>query len=71
MLFDVLVRFCAWNIGLKVDNVKAYLQIAVSPTEYDYSWCLWYDDVKKKDLELAKYCFTQVILGVNLFAISP
>ena len=33
MLFDVLLRYFMWNIGLMVDIMKAYLQIAVSPTE--------------------------------------
>ena len=48
MLFDVLLQFCVWNIGLTVDILNAYLQIAVSPTEHDYLQFLWYDDVTKK-----------------------
>ena len=35
MLFDVLLQFCVWNIGLMVDIEKAYLQIAGLPTEHD------------------------------------
>ena len=50
MLFDVLLRFCVWNIGVMVDIEKAYLQIVVSPTERDYLRFLWYD-VTKKDLD--------------------
>ena len=48
---DVLLRD-VWNIGLMVDVEKAYLQIAVSPTERDYLRFLWYDDVTKKELEI-------------------
>ena len=43
----------------------SYMQIAVSPTENDYLRFLWYDDVPKKNLELANYCFMQVIFGAT------
>ena len=63
LLFDVLLRFRASNLGLIADIEKAYLQISVTPKECNYLQFLWYDDIAKENLKIMKYRVTRVIFG--------
>ena len=63
LLFEVLLRFRVFNIGLSADIESAYLQVSIAPEDRDYSRFLWYDDVNKCDPKIEKFRFTRVFFG--------
>ena len=65
LLFDVLLRFRVYNIGLSADIEKAYLQISVWPPRRDYLRFLWFSDIRNRDTRLIKYRFTRVLFGAT------
>lgn len=62
-LFDILIRFRLYPIGLIADIEKAFLMISVVPEDRDAMRFLWFDDVDSD--ELVVYRQTRVTFGVN------
>ena len=65
MIFDVLLRFRAGNIGLTADAEKAYLQISIAAEDRDYLRVLWFDDVSKVEPEIIKCRYARVLFGAR------
>ena len=62
-LFDILVRFRLYPVGLIADIEKAFLMISVVPEDRDVMRFLWFDSVDSD--ELVVYRQTRVTFGVN------
>lgn len=67
-IFNILLRFRAYQIALTADLEKAFLQVSVFESDRDVLRFLWVDDVSKEHPELRVLRFTRVVFGV---AASP
>ena len=64
-LCSVLIRFRLHRIAVIADIEKAFLQIALQPSERDVTRFLWFEDPKTLDTEkLVMYRFARVPFGV-------
>ena len=63
VLFDMLLRFRTYPVGLIADIEKAYLQISVTERHRDFLRCLWFKDVFAAVSEVCKSRFCRVPFG--------
>lgn len=67
-IFNILLRFRAYQFVLTADLEKAFLQVSVAEGDRDVLRFLWFDDVTKEQPELRILRFARVMFGV---AASP
>ena len=65
LIFDLLVRFRAYRVGLVADVEKAFLMIEVDQRDRDVLRFIWVDDVTKAEPDLRIFRFTRVVFGVS------
>ena len=65
MIFDVMVRFRAYQIALTADIEKAFLNVAIAPEHRDVLRFLWIDDILTDNPQMVIRRFTRVVFGVN------
>ena len=70
-LFEILLRFRAYNVAIIGDIEKAFLQIVLNHKQRDFVRFLWYKDIKKINFEnfanneLVEYRMCRILFGIN------
>ena len=65
LLFDIIVRFREFPIGLTADIEKAFHQIQIAPQDREMIKFLWFDDITKENPELKHYRSRRVSFGLK------
>ena len=65
LLFDTLIRFHAHPIVLTVDIEKALLQVGIQESDRDSLRFLWYDDVRRPNLQIVQYRYKRLLFGLT------
>ena len=64
-LFDILVKFRAYPIGIVADVEKAFHQIQINPDDRAMLRFLWFDDISKDHPEIVQYQFCRLVFGLT------
>ncbi len=64
-LFDVLVKFRGYPIGIAADVEKAFHQIEIHPDERKMLRFLWFDDTFKEHPEIVQFQFCRLVFGLT------
>ena len=62
-IFDILLKFRRYPIGIVADVEKAFHQIVVSPKDRNMLRFLWFDDIGKQNPQIIQYQFVIWYLG--------
>ena len=65
LIFNLLLQFRTWKVGIIADVGKAFLIIEVDQRDRDILSFIWVDNVTKIKPELRIYRFTRVMFGVS------
>ncbi len=65
LLFDIIVRFQEFPIGLTADIKKAFHQIQIAPQDREMIKFLWFDDITKVNPEIKHYRFCRLPFGLK------
>ncbi len=65
LVFDILVRFRAYQIAVTADLEKAYLMVSIDESDRDVLRFLWIDNLSKESPEVIAYRFTRLVFGVS------
>ena len=65
LLFDIIVRFREYPIGLTADIEKAFHQVQIAPQDREMIKCLWFDDITKENPEIKHYQFRRLPFGLK------
>ena len=63
-LFDVIINFRGYAIGMIAHIEKAFHQVKIAPDDRRMVRFLWFDDPNKERPEIRKYQFCRLILGL-------
>ena len=61
-LFDVVVKFRGYPVGIVADVEKAFHQIEINP---DDRRMLWFDDIRKEHPDIVEYQFCRLVFGLT------
>ncbi len=64
-LFDVLVTFRGYPIGIAADVEKAFHQIEIHPDDRKMLRFLWFDDTFKEHPEIVQFQFCRLVFGLT------
>jgi len=64
-IFDILIKFRNYPIGMVADTEKAFHQIVVNSSDRDMLKFLWFDDVMSKKPRIMVYKFCCLVLGLT------
>ena len=64
-LFDVLVKFRGYPIGIAADVEKAFHQIEIHPDDRKMLRFLWFDDIFKEHPEIVQFQFCRLVFGLT------
>ena len=64
-LFDTIISFRGYPIGIASDVEKAFHQISINPTDRRKLRFLWYDDVTKTSPQIVHYQFCRLVFGLT------
>ena len=64
MIFDVLLRFRMQKVPLIGDLEKAFLNIAITPSQRGLLRFLWVNDIDTENPKLVTYRFTRLVFGL-------
>ena len=64
-IFDILVRFRGYRIGLTSDIKSAFLNVRIQKSFRNFVRFLWIDDVTKRNPKIVEKRFTSVPFGVT------
>ena len=64
-IFDILLRFRAYKMGLVADIEKAFLNIRVKEEQRDSMRFLWVRNLEDEDLEIIVFRFKTVLFGMS------
>ena len=64
-LFDVLVKFRGYPIGIMADVEKAFHQIQINPDDRRMLRFLWFDDIFKEQPKIVQYQFCRLVFGLT------
>ena len=64
-LFDTIISFRGYPIGIASDVEKAFHQISIDPTDRRKLRFLWYDDVTKASPKIVHYQFCRLVFGLT------
>lgn len=56
-LFDVVIKFRGYPLGIVADIEKAFRQIKISPDDHQMLRFLWFDDIYKENPNIVEYQF--------------
>ena len=62
---DILIRFHSYRVALTADIEKAFLMVAVRPSDRDALRFLWIECIDKKEPKVVALRFTRVVFGVS------
>ena len=62
-LFDVIINFRGYPIGMVADIEKAFHQVKIAPEDRQMVRFLWFDDPSKERPEIQKYQFCRLVFG--------
>ena len=65
LIYDILLRFRAYQMALTADIEKVFLNVSVAPSDQDYLRFLWVNDITSDEPELQVYKFARVVFGVS------
>ena len=65
LIFELLLRFREYHVALIGDIEKAFLNIAIDPSDRDYLRFHWVDNVSEEQPRIVIYRFNRVVFGVN------
>ena len=63
-LFDVIINFRGYAIGMIADIEKAFHQVKIAPDDRRMVRFLWFDDPNKERPEIRKYQFCRLVFGI-------
>ena len=64
-IFDILIKFRSYPIGMVADIEKAFHQIVVHSSDRDMLRFLWFDDVMSKEPGIVAYRFCRLMFGLT------
>ena len=64
-LFDTVVKFRGYPIGIVADIEKAFHQIQIAPDDRRMLKFLWFDDIEKERPEIKQYQFRRLPFGLT------
>ena len=64
-LFDTVIKFRGYPIGIIADIEKAFHQIQIAPDDRRMLKFLWLDDIKKGNPEINQYQFRRLSFGLT------
>ena len=64
-LFDVLVKFRGFPVGITSDVEKAFHQIEIDPDDRRMLRFLWVDDITKDKPDIVQYQFSRLVFGLT------
>ena len=64
-IFDILLKFRSYPIGIVADVEKAFHQIVVSPKDRNMLRFLWFDDIGKQNPQIIQYQFCRLVFGLT------
>ena len=64
-LFDVLIMFRGFPIGVASEVEKAFQQIEIEPNDRRMLRFLWFDDISKENPEIVHYHFCRLVFGLT------
>ena len=64
-LFDVLVKFMGFPVGIASDVEKAFHQIKIDPDDRRMLRFLWVDDITKEKPKIVHYQFCRLVFGLT------
>ena len=64
-LFDVVVKFRGYPIGIVSDVEKAFHQIEISPADRPMLRFLWFDDIYQEHPNIVEYQFCRLVFGLT------
>lgn len=65
-IFDILLKFRAYPIGIATDVEKAFHQIVVAPQDLNMLTFLWFDDVGTQNPQIVQYQFCCLVFSSHL-----
>ena len=63
-LFDVLVKFRGYPVGLTADIEKAFYQVKIAQEDRRMARFPWFDDPNKERRTIRKYQFCRLVFGL-------
>ena len=63
-LFDVIINFRGYPIGMVADIEKAFHQVKIAPEDRRMVRFLWFDDLSKERPVIRKYQFCRLVFGL-------
>lgn len=64
-LFDTIIKFRGYPIGIVADIEKAFHQIQIMPADGCMLRFLWFDDPKKGEPKIRKFPFCRLVFGLT------
>jgi len=64
-IFDILIKFRCYPIGMVADIEKAFHQIVIHLSDRDMLRFLWFDDVMSKKPGIVAYRFCRLVFGLT------
>ena len=64
-LFDAVIKFRGYPIGIVADIEKAFHQIQIAPEDRRNLKFLWFDDIDKENPEIKEYQFRRLPFGLT------
>jgi len=64
-LFDTVIKFRGYPIGIVADIEKAFHQIQIAPEDRRMLKFLWFDDIDKESPEIKEYQFRRLPFGLT------
>ena len=64
-IFDILLKFRAYPIGIVADVEKAFHQIVVAPKDRNMLKFLWYEDIGIQNPQIIQYQFCRLVFGLT------
>jgi len=65
LIFDVLLKFKAYKIGITADIEKAFYQIIINPDDRNMLQILWCKNIKSLPMEIVQCRFYQFVFGLT------
>ena len=64
-IFDILLKFRCYPIGIVADVEKAFHQIVVARKDRNMLKFLWFDDIGKQNPQIVQYRFCRLVFGLT------
>ena len=64
-LFDIIIKFRGYPVGMVADVEKAFHQIEINPSDRKMLRFLWFDDIYKEHPNIVEYQFCGLVFGLT------